>query len=79
MATRRFEMFEIRNVIVRMRLGESECKIGRAGLMGRRKASQLRAIAKKQGWLDQSRSLPPNEELEAFVRPPPAKGNPPKN
>lgn len=68
MANRRFEMFEIRNVIMRMRLGESDRKIERAGLMGRRKASQLRSIARKQGWLNLSTIVPSNEELEAFVR-----------
>lgn len=70
MANRRFEMFEIRHVITRMRLGESDREIERAGLMGRRKASQLRAIAIGQGWLDLDRPLPPNEDLEAHVRPP---------
>ena len=68
MANRRFAMYEIRHVIIRMRLGESDREIERAGLMGRRKASQLRAIAIEQSWLDPSRSLPPNEELEALVQ-----------
>jgi hypothetical protein len=63
MANRRFEMYEIRHVITRMRLGESDREKERAGLMGRRKAGQLRAIAVDQGWLDPSRSLPPNEDL----------------
>mgnify|MGYP000874300205 FL=1 len=45
MANRRFEMYEIRHVITRMRLGESDREIERAGLMGQRKAGQLRAIA----------------------------------
>ena len=70
MANRRFEMFEIRHVITRMRLGESDREIERAGLMGRRKASQLRAIAIAQGWLELGRPLPPNEDLEAHVRSP---------
>jgi hypothetical protein len=63
-------MYEIRHVITRMRLGESDREIERAGLMGRRKAGQLRAIAIDQGWLDQSLPLPPNEELEALVQSP---------
>lgn len=70
MANRRFEMYEIRHVITRMRLGESDREIERAGLMGRRKAGQLRAMAIDQGWLDLSRSLPPNEDLEALIQPP---------
>lgn len=63
-------MFEIRHVITRMRLGESDRETERAGLMGRRKAGQLRAIAIDQGWLDPSHPLPPNEELEALVQSP---------
>jgi transposase len=51
MANRRFEMFEYRQVIYRMRLGESDRAIAKAGLMGRRKAAELRAVALAQGWL----------------------------
>lgn len=42
MASRRFEVFELRRIIFRMRLGESDREIKNAGLMGRRKASELR-------------------------------------
>ena len=73
MANRRFEMHEIRHVITRMRLGESDREIARSGFMGRCKAGQLRAIATEQGWLDTSRPLPPNEDMEAFVLAPRAK------
>ena len=52
MANRRFEMFEIRHVIARMRLGESDREIARVGAMGRSKAAQLRVLAVEQGWLD---------------------------
>jgi hypothetical protein len=41
MANRRFEMHEIRRVIVQMRLGLTDRQIAKAGLMGRRKASEL--------------------------------------
>ena len=51
MANRRFEMYEYRQVIYRMRLGESNRAIAKAGLMGRRKAAELRRIAQAQGWL----------------------------
>ena len=37
MANRRFEMYEYRQVLSRLRLGESSRAISRAGLMGRRK------------------------------------------
>ncbi len=60
MPNRRFEMHEIRHVITRMRLGESDREIARSGFMGRCKAGQLRAIATEQSWLDTNRPLPPN-------------------
>ena len=68
MANRRFAMYEIRHVITRMRLGESDRELQRAGLMGRRKAGQLRAIAIDQDWIDLSRPLSPNKDLKALVR-----------
>jgi len=40
MTNRRFEMYEYRQVIVRMRLGESDRAIAQTGLMGRKKSNQ---------------------------------------
>lgn len=68
MANRRFEMFEIRHVIARMRLGESDREIARVGAMGRSKAAQLRVLAVEQGWLDLSRPLPANDVLESHLQ-----------
>jgi len=45
-------MYEYRQVIYRMRLGESDRSIAKAGLMGRSKAAGLRQLAKQLGWLD---------------------------
>ena len=45
-------MFEYRQVLTRMRLGDTDRSIARAGLMGRRKAAQLRRTAEAAGWLD---------------------------
>ena len=45
MANRRFAVHEIRHVIARMRLGESDRQIAKAGLMGRVKAGKLRLLA----------------------------------
>jgi hypothetical protein len=45
MSNRRFEMYQYRQVVYRMRLGESDRTIAKAGLMGRRKAGELREIA----------------------------------
>ena len=44
MSNRRFEMYEYRQVIHRMRMGESDRTIARTGLMGRIKCGQIRAI-----------------------------------
>jgi hypothetical protein len=63
MANRRFEMYEYRQVLVRMRQGDSDRGIRRAGLMGRDKAKEVREIAQEQGWLDRSRPLPEDGEL----------------
>ena len=58
MANRRFEMFEYRQVLTRMRLGDTDRAIARAGLMGRRKLAQLRRTAEAAGWLDVATPLP---------------------
>lgn len=54
-------MYEYRQVIYRMRLGESDRAIAKAGLMGRRKAAELRKLAKEHGWLDKG-PLPENTD-----------------
>ena len=58
MSNRRFEMYKIRQVIVHMRSGQSDRPIAKSGLMGRKKAGELRAIALKSGKLDKVRSVP---------------------
>jgi transposase len=63
MANRRFEMFQIRQVIVRMRLGESDRDIASAGLMGRKKLAQVRRAAGENGWLDPGKALPADDAL----------------
>jgi len=70
MANRRFEMHQYRQVIVRMRLGDTDRDIARTGLMGRRKAAEVRATAAAQGWLEVSQALPDEAVLAAqLVRP----------
>ena len=51
-------MFEVRQVLTRMRLGDTDRAIARAGLMGRRKLAQLRRTAEAAGWLDVATALP---------------------
>lgn len=67
MANRRFEMFEVRQVISQMRLGVSDREIAGSGLMGRNKLSRVRQMAQQHGWLDKAQPLPGNEVLAAVV------------
>ena len=45
-------MFEFRQVLVRMRQGDSDRDLARARLIGRRKAREIRQLAQAHGWLD---------------------------
>ena len=63
MANRRFEMHQYRHILVRMRLGETDRQIARAGLMGRPKAAAVRRQAQIQGWLDPAWPLPDDDVL----------------
>ena len=56
-------MFEYRQVLTRMRLGDTDRAIARTGLMGRRKLAQLRRTAEAAGWLDVATPLPGDPEL----------------
>ena len=65
MANRRFEMFEYRQVIHRMRQGQSDRAIAKTKLMGRLKCSFVRSVAKENGWMG-SAPLPDDEQLATF-------------
>ena len=58
-------MYEYRQVIVRMRLGESDRAIAQTGLMGRKKVKAVRDLANSRGWLDPGNELPDDAELAA--------------
>ena len=62
-------MYHYRQVLVRMRQGESDRQIATTGLIGRRAAGMLRKRAEPLGWLDPSHSLPPDEELVGTLQP----------
>ena len=64
MSNRKFEMFEIRQILIHMRQGESDRALAKAGLVGRRKARQTRLAAGQKGWLDESVPLPGNTILQ---------------
>ncbi|MCP3961980.1 MAG: transposase [bacterium] len=66
MANRRIEMYEYRQVLHRMRCGDSNREIARSRLMGRRKARQVRRIAQHEGWLEPSASLPAEAALAEY-------------
>lgn len=71
MGRRRFEMFEYRQVLLRLRAGDSDRDIARAKLMGRQKLALLRAKAIELGWLDPGGEPPDeltNAAAEGFVR-----------
>ena len=67
MSNRRFEMFEIRTVLVRLRRGDSCRAIARSGLMGRNKLRRLRVLADRHGWLVPVNPLPDHDEIRQVV------------
>lgn len=58
MGRRRIEMFQYRQVLVRLRAGDTVREIARSGLMGRDKLGKLRAVAMAQGWRSTFPSAP---------------------
>jgi len=64
MANRRIEMHQYRQVIHRMRLGQSDRAIARTKLMGRAKCAAVRSIAGEKGWLAEG-PLPDDRQLAA--------------
>lgn len=63
-------MHQYRQVLVRMRMGESNRAIANSGLMGRNKLRELRAIAKAQGWLATDITLPADTQLAQVLQKP---------
>jgi transposase len=56
-------MFQYQQILFHMRSGESDRDLSRAGVVGRRKAGEIRKQAIAHGWLDPSRPLPTEAEL----------------
>jgi len=61
-------MHEYRQIIVRMRLGETNRAISRSGCASRNKLRAVRQVAIEQGWLDPHRELPDNDTLAQFLK-----------
>lgn len=58
MTKRKIEMFQYRQTLVRLRLGDSDREIARSRTMGRKKVAQIREIALARGWLAPDAALP---------------------
>ena len=60
-------MFQYRQVLVRLRAGDSVREVARCGLMGRDKLGVLRTVALQNGWLDANAELPDDEQIAVAV------------
>jgi transposase len=76
MGNRRFEMHQYRQVIQRLRLGETDRAIARAERVGRVKVASLRECAAQRGWLDPAGPMPDDASLAAGLGAP---QRPPQN
>lgn len=65
MSRRKFEMYQYRQVLVRMRQGDSDRDIARSKTMGRKKIAAVRDIATRSGWLDPNLAMPDDAVLAA--------------
>jgi Integrase core domain len=66
---RRIEMFQYRQVLVRLRAGDTAREIARSGLLGRDKLTELARLAQAQGWLDAEHELPDDAAIAAALAP----------
>jgi len=51
-------MYHYRQILVRMRQGDSDWEIARSKTMGRKKVAHVRAVATERGWLAPGSPLP---------------------
>ena len=58
-------MYEVRQIIQRLRLGETDRGIARAQRVGRRTVAQIRALAAGQNWLDAGSPVPDDAMIAA--------------
>jgi transposase len=68
MSNRRFEMYEIRQIIFRLRQGDSIRGIARAELADRKKIRKVYQVSVEQDWLNIKKELPSDEELLKFFK-----------
>ena len=72
MARRSFEMYEIRQIIVCLRSGETIRGIAQTKLANRKKIRAVRKIVVQQNWLDIKKEIPADEVLATFFKPIPS-------
>ena len=70
MAYRSFEMFQIRQIIQRLRMGESARKVARSQHVGRATVDSIHSIALAQNWLDRQCQIPDDSTLATFFKTP---------
>ena len=68
MARRSFEMYEIRQIIVYLRAGQTIRGIAQTKLANRKKIRVVYKIAVQQNWLDKNQGIPTDEVLTAFFK-----------
>ncbi len=60
-------MYQYRQILVRMRQGDSDRDIARSKTMGRKKIAQVRETAREHGWLAPESSLPDDSVLATLL------------
>lgn len=60
-------MFQYRQVLLRLRAGDSERELARSRLMGRQKLAAFRSLAAGAGWLDPEQPLPTDEAIAQVI------------
>jgi transposase len=73
MVNRRIGMSEYKNIIQRLRHGESDRQIERETKMGRHSISKIRRVASKHLWLLSNTLLPDDEQIKQLIK---KSGNP---
>jgi transposase len=62
-------MFQFRQVLVRLRAGDTAREIARSGLLGRDKLGELMRVAQAHGWFDADAPLPDDAAIAAAMAP----------
>lgn len=66
MSNRRFEMYQYRQIIMRLRMGDSIRSLAKEKLADRKTISKINELAKEKGWLVSQCAIPSDEVLARF-------------